>query len=197
MFKSPPTFYSEKNVIFSVIKKNVVIIYRLVNDGTMEYDHDADGTHQELASCSTRLRNRDFKTYSRISYKANTLKVELDVQGKNEWETCFFVPDVYLPAGFHFGISAATGDLADNHDIIWITTADPSPLTPEEETRVKELEAKGLLEGRDLGASKFEDASKKHLPFARFHEKERGKNRNHAVLLWLRWMRRKGLGGGC
>ena len=51
---------------------------------------------------------------------AQTLSVELDTEGDGAWSRCFFTPDVYLPSGYHFGISAATGDLADNHDVIWV-----------------------------------------------------------------------------
>lgn len=42
----------------------------------------------------------------------------MDTRNDGSWELCFSVPDVYLPQGYHFGMTAATGDLADNHDII-------------------------------------------------------------------------------
>ncbi len=42
----------------------------------------------------------------------------MDAKNRHEWETCFVASDVDLPAGYYFGVSAATGDLADNHDII-------------------------------------------------------------------------------
>ena len=35
-----------------------------------------------------------------------------------EWEECFVVRRVHLPLGYYFGLSAATGDLADNHDVL-------------------------------------------------------------------------------
>jgi hypothetical protein len=44
-------------------------ISALVNDGTIEYDHDADGTHQEMASCNADFRNKDFNTYARLIYR--------------------------------------------------------------------------------------------------------------------------------
>ena len=46
------------------------------------------------------------------------LDVLVDTRNDDHWERCFSVPDVYLPQGYYFGLSAATGDLADNHDII-------------------------------------------------------------------------------
>eukprot|EP00730_Choanoeca_flexa_P014770 TRINITY_DN6578_c0_g1_i2.p1 TRINITY_DN6578_c0_g1~~TRINITY_DN6578_c0_g1_i2.p1 ORF type:complete len:370 (+),score=101.47 TRINITY_DN6578_c0_g1_i2:67-1176(+) len=145
----------------------------MINDGTIDYDHDADGTHQELASCSASLRNKEQDTYARISYRKNTLKVELDTEGDDKWTMCFFAADVYLPPGYYFGLSAATGDLADNHDIIWVQTADPAPLTEEEEELVKSQEKMGGSQGFDEGDEKFKEAAKKKSPFARFHERAR------------------------
>jgi hypothetical protein len=43
----------------------------MINDGTLDYDHDADGTHQQLSSCSSNLRNKEQPTYARISYRKN------------------------------------------------------------------------------------------------------------------------------
>lgn len=43
-----------------------------------------------------------------------------DVDNKGEWKECFTVKGVRLPTGYHFGASAATGDLSDNHDILAI-----------------------------------------------------------------------------
>ena len=45
-----------------------------------------------------------------------------------EFKECFTVSGVRLPTGFYFGVSAATGDLSDNHDIISIKTYDLVPL---------------------------------------------------------------------
>merc|ERR1711916_91166 len=82
-------------------------------------------------------------------------------------------PDVNLPPNYYFGISAATGDLADNHDVISVRTSDPPPLTEGEQDRVKALEASGEKMGTDDGQDKFADALKKKTPFARFHERAR------------------------
>jgi hypothetical protein len=48
------------------------------------------------------------------------------------WEECFIVRQVKLPKGYHFGLSAATGDLADNHDMISFKVSDPQPMDDEE-----------------------------------------------------------------
>ncbi|XP_052771989.1 vesicular integral-membrane protein VIP36-like [Mya arenaria] len=95
-------------------------ISAMVNNGTMNYDHDRDGTHTELAGCSSLFRNKDYDTYLAIRYEGSTskLKVSMDIDGKNGWTECFTVDGVRLPLGYYFGVSAATGQLADNHDIM-------------------------------------------------------------------------------
>ena len=45
---------------------------------------------------------------------APSLQVMTNINGKDNWNTCFIVPDVDLPTGYYLGMSAATGDLAGN-----------------------------------------------------------------------------------
>jgi len=47
----------------------------MVNNGSMHYDHDRDGTHTELAGCSSMFRNTEHETYMAIRYEGTTLKV--------------------------------------------------------------------------------------------------------------------------
>lgn len=93
-------------------------ISAMVNNGTLHYDHDKDGTHTEVAGCEAPFRNKDFDTYVAIRYQNYKLTVSTDIEGKNTWKECFSVENVRLPTRYHFGFSAATGDLSDNHDII-------------------------------------------------------------------------------
>lgn len=44
--------------------------------------------------------------------------VSTDIDNKAAWKECFRVERVRLPTGYYFGISATTGDLSDNHDIL-------------------------------------------------------------------------------
>ncbi|XP_065828743.1 VIP36-like protein [Oscarella lobularis] len=90
----------------------------IVANGSVHYDHDRDGTHSEVAGCHVQFRNLEEDTHASILYADRTLTVNLDVDGNYEWQECFRVEEVDLPAGYYFGVSAATGDLADNHDII-------------------------------------------------------------------------------
>lgn len=47
----------------------------MINDGTKQYDHDADGTHTELAGCQANFRNKNHPTRARLSYVNNVLSV--------------------------------------------------------------------------------------------------------------------------
>lgn len=47
-------------------------------------------------------------------------EVSTDLANKAAWKQCFQVNEVKLPTGYYIGISATTGDLSDNHDILSI-----------------------------------------------------------------------------
>ncbi|ESO82839.1 hypothetical protein LOTGIDRAFT_203299 [Lottia gigantea] len=93
-------------------------ISAMVNNGSLAYDHDDDGTHTQLAGCEAQFRNKNYDTHVAVRYHNTELKVSMDIDNKNEWKECFTVKGVLLPVGYYFGVSAATGELADNHDII-------------------------------------------------------------------------------
>ncbi|KAF6029239.1 hypothetical protein EB796_012451 [Bugula neritina] len=93
-------------------------ISAMINNGTLAYDHDRDGTHTELAGCSVTARNVNHETFIAVRYLDNKLSVSTDIDNKQNWEECFVVEGVHLPTGYYLGLTAATGDLADNHDII-------------------------------------------------------------------------------
>jgi mannose-binding lectin 2 len=94
----------------------------MVNNGSLKYDHDRDGTHTEVAGCESKFRGVDHPTYLMIKYEGDTLTVSTDIEGKSEWHECFSVKGVQLPTGYYIGVSAATGELSDNHDVISIKT---------------------------------------------------------------------------
>ncbi|KDR08713.1 Vesicular integral-membrane protein VIP36 [Zootermopsis nevadensis] len=45
-------------------------------------------------------------------------KLSTDIENKAAWKECLSVHGVRLPTGYYFGITAATGDLSDIHDIM-------------------------------------------------------------------------------
>ncbi|KAE9544247.1 hypothetical protein AGLY_001426 [Aphis glycines] len=93
-------------------------ISSMINNGSLHYDHDRDGTHTELAGCEVKVRNLPTETHVLIRYTGNTLTVMTDLEDKAVWKPCFSVDGVELPTGYYFGFSAATGDLSDNHEIL-------------------------------------------------------------------------------
>ncbi|XP_026322988.1 vesicular integral-membrane protein VIP36 isoform X2 [Hyposmocoma kahamanoa] len=95
-------------------------ISAMINNGSLHYDHDRDGTHTQIAGCEAKFRNYNHDTHLSIVYKDDTLIVSTDLEGKNAWKECLRVSNVLLPTGYFFGASATTGDLSDNHDIIAI-----------------------------------------------------------------------------
>ncbi|MBN3296254.1 LMAN2 protein, partial [Amia calva] len=86
-------------------------ISAMINNGSLAYDHGKDGRMSELGGCSAEIRNRDHETYLAIRYSKGRLTVR-NAHG------CYTMTVFRLPIGYYFGSSAATGDLADNHDII-------------------------------------------------------------------------------
>ena len=97
-------------------------ISAMINNGSLKYDHDRDGTHTELAGCEARFRGAEHETYLLIRYENDVLTVKTDIEGRNEWKDCFSVQGIQLPTGYFFGASAATGELSDNHDLISVKT---------------------------------------------------------------------------
>lgn len=92
----------------------------MVNNGSLHYDHDRDGTHTQLAGCEAKFRNLDHDTHIRIRYERDVLTVSTDIENKAAWKECLSVQGVRLPTGYYFGMTAGTGDLSDTHDIMSI-----------------------------------------------------------------------------
>jgi len=110
----------------------------MVNDGTKGYIPDAeqpDPANQLLpgqvdnSGCSYEFRYTEGRedvtilnhTRVHLSYQNKVLKMRLQQTSAGmvkEWYKCFEARDITLPNPAFFGISAATGDLVDNHDII-------------------------------------------------------------------------------
>jgi len=147
-------------------------IYAVVNDGTKGYIPDAeapDPAKQALpgavdnSGCSYEFRYAESRedvtvlnhTRVHLSYKNKVLKLRLQQTSPNvnkEWYNCFEMKDVELPNPAFFGVSSATGDLVDNHDIIQFVVrplenvADPDADYDAWEKAEKEQKANALAE---------------------------------------------------
>ena len=68
-------------------------------------------------------------------YEGNKLTVSHDVDNKRTWKACFTVDGVVLPTGYYFGVSAATGDLSDNHDVTGLKTYELDTIADKDERK--------------------------------------------------------------
>ncbi|ALC43458.1 ergic53 [Drosophila busckii] len=106
-------------------KHNNPYISAVLNDGTKQYDHANDGTTQLLSGCLRDFRNKPFPTRARIEYYNNVLTVLIHngmSNNNDDYEMCLRADGVHLPKNGYFGISAATGGLADDHDVFHFLT---------------------------------------------------------------------------
>ncbi|NWI49519.1 LMAN1 protein, partial [Calyptomena viridis] len=105
-------------------KKNNPGVVVVGNNGKLLYDHQNDGSTQALASCQRDFRNKPYPVRARITYYQKTLTVLINngfTPDKDDYELCV-KEDMVLPSQGYFGISAATGGLADDHDVLSFLT---------------------------------------------------------------------------
>lgn len=109
------------------------IITAVYNDGTKKYDFATDGATQSIGSCPSNYRNLQSPASARITYQNKKLTVDIgtrrDASNQPAYINCFTVDNLELGIDKYFGVSARTGDLSDNHDIISILTTDLSSPT--------------------------------------------------------------------
>ncbi|XP_076438963.1 protein ERGIC-53-like [Babylonia areolata] len=106
-------------------KHNNPYIMAAVNDGTIQFDHNNDGGAQQLGGCLRDFRNKPFPVRLRIEYykQALTIMVNNGLSNKpDDFELCMRAVNVQLPPAGYLGVSAATGGLADDHDVIYFLT---------------------------------------------------------------------------
>jgi len=106
-------------------KHNNPYIMAMTNDGTKNFDHQNDGSTQQLAGCLRDFRNKPFPVKAKIEYYQNTLTVLFHNGMSNndkDYEMCVRSENVVLPKNGFFGVSAATGGLADDHDVLKFVT---------------------------------------------------------------------------
>lgn len=102
-------------------KKNNPAVLIVGNNGNLVYDHPNDGSTQALGTCLRDFRNKPYPVRARITYYKKTLTVMINngfTPDKEDFEFCARVDNMVIPAEGFFGISAATGGLADDHDVL-------------------------------------------------------------------------------
>ena len=64
------------NLLFSVqLQHGHPYVSAMVNNGSLHYDHDRDGTHTELAGCSSNFRGITNEAYLAVRYENQKLTV--------------------------------------------------------------------------------------------------------------------------
>lgn len=51
----------------------------MINNGSLSYDHDRDGTHTQLAGCEAKFRNYDHDTHISVRYEKDVLTGKSDL----------------------------------------------------------------------------------------------------------------------
>ncbi|XP_029430791.1 protein ERGIC-53-like isoform X2 [Rhinatrema bivittatum] len=105
--------------------RNNPIILVIGNNGKLIYDHPNDGASQALGSCIHNFRNTPHPFRARITYYKRTLSVSVNNAGVPDdgfYELCTQVQNMIIPSVGFFGVSAATGGLADDHDVMSFLT---------------------------------------------------------------------------
>ncbi|KAF4530601.1 hypothetical protein B566_EDAN006807 [Ephemera danica] len=74
-------------------------ISAMVNNGTLHYDHDRDGTHTQLAGCEAKLRNLDHDTHLNIRYERDVLTAAATAAAASACFKCLFFSFVSPPVG--------------------------------------------------------------------------------------------------
>ncbi|XP_076081528.1 protein ERGIC-53-like isoform X1 [Mytilus galloprovincialis] len=100
-------------------------VMAMVNDGTKQYDHQSDGSQQQIGGCMRDFRNKPYPVRVKVEYYNRILTVFINTgltNNKDDFELCLRQENVDLPKGGYFGISAATGGLADDHDVLAFLT---------------------------------------------------------------------------
>ncbi|CAL8317709.1 unnamed protein product [Lota lota] len=102
-------------------KKNNPAIVVVGNNGKLVYDHPNDGTTQALGTCLRDFRNKPYPIRAKITYYRKSLTVMINngfTPDKEDYEFCTKMDNMIIPKEGFFGISAATGGLADDHDVL-------------------------------------------------------------------------------
>nr|XP_060474032.1 protein ERGIC-53-like isoform X2 [Panthera onca] len=115
--------------------QNSPIIRVLASDAHTRYEPRGDAASGVLGSCHRDFRNLPNPLRVRITYWGQRLRVSLNsgLTPNDLDEVCVDVGPLLLAPGGFFGVSAATGTLADDHDILSFLTfslSEPDPKPP-------------------------------------------------------------------
>lgn len=70
----------------------------MVNNGTLHYDHEADGIHTELAGCECKFRGLEHEARILVQYLNDVLTIKMDIENSGLSRDCVKVEGVNLPS---------------------------------------------------------------------------------------------------
>eukprot|EP00924_Labyrinthula_sp_SR-Ha-C_P011107 snap_masked-scaffold_51-processed-gene-1.25-mRNA-1 protein AED:1.00 eAED:1.00 QI:0/-1/0/0/-1/1/1/0/493 len=96
-------------------------VYAVMNDGKTNYG-DIKSKDIEGQGCHIPMRTKTSEdmeaTIARVTYRKRTLSLVLQPFGASDWVQCFQVEEVDLPSSGFLGVTAMTGEVTDNHQMI-------------------------------------------------------------------------------
>ncbi|KAK5969159.1 L-type lectin domain-containing protein, partial [Trichostrongylus colubriformis] len=133
-----------------------------------EVDVNADGSNLKVLPECQMKANRIVTQYSAdnplpslkilIRYARETLQIfySLPNEGSDHWTYCTNASNLYLPTGYHVGISAATGELMSGHDVLFFKLFEIDTRRPLSDLPVTEVQFHGgYLPSRNIKPSSF------------------------------------------
>ncbi|CAF1060230.1 unnamed protein product [Rotaria sordida] len=114
----------DNDALTTQLQNNPIIVVML-NDGTKFYDHQHDGSSQIQGSCIRDFRNKPLPIQLKIEYINQGLTIYINngiSQDDNAFELCTHIDRIQLPKVGYLGVTAATGGLADDHDVLEFLT---------------------------------------------------------------------------
>ncbi|KAI8500572.1 Protein ERGIC-53 [Branchiostoma belcheri] len=139
------------------------------NDGTKSYNHANDGLTQQLGGCLRDFRNKPYPVRAKLEYYQNRLTLWYNngmTPNKDEFELCMQAHEIHLEKGGFFGVSAATGGLADDHDVLsflFYSLTPPSSEMPGREGLITDEERERFTGEFDQYQQKFEKQREEYV----------------------------------
>ncbi|RKP13611.1 legume-like lectin [Piptocephalis cylindrospora] len=104
-------------------EKYFPIITAMIGDGKTPYDTANDGLTQSIGTCEFAYRGNAAKSKARVTYfRKGMLKLEIKYDGAEAWAECFTAHNTKLPKDVFLGFSAHTGEVHDNHDVVYVSS---------------------------------------------------------------------------
>ncbi|XP_063711139.1 protein ERGIC-53-like [Symsagittifera roscoffensis] len=129
-------------------KGNNPYISIVANGGSKSYDHAADGGDMVLAGCQYDFRNKPYPVKLKFKYYKQEIKLwySAGLTQEPEYELCLTHYYDKMPDSKFLGLSAATGGLADDHDVLSFLTYSLRPKEAKDSQKIADADKERLSE---------------------------------------------------